>query len=162
PPIVAQLLLNRGMGDPEQAARFLKAPLNGLRAPELLPGVREAADHLFDAIRNGKRICVYGDYDVDGTTGTAILVQGLRLMGAGVDFYLPNRLEEGYGLNCEALRQIAQSGATVVVTVDCGICSLAEAEEARRLGLDLIITDHHEPKNELPNARTLVHPRLPR
>jgi single-stranded-DNA-specific exonuclease len=161
PPIVAQLLLNRGIADPEQAGRFLKAPLNGLHAPDLLPGVKEAADHLLNAVRSGQRICVYGDYDVDGTTGTAILCQVLRLLGAPVDFYLPNRLEEGYGLNCEALRQIAQTGVAVVVTVDCGICSLAEADEARRLGLELIITDHHELKARLPEARALVHPRLP-
>src|SRR5205807_5417849 len=97
----------------------------------------------------------------DGITGTAILWQCLHLIGAkAVEFYVPNRLEEGYGLNAEALRQIAQSGASLVVTVDCGIASLAEADEARRLGLELIITDHHEFKDRLPDA-ALVHPRLP-
>ncbi|HZY87983.1 MAG TPA: single-stranded-DNA-specific exonuclease RecJ, partial [Gemmataceae bacterium] len=160
-PIVAQLLLNRGHGEPEQARRFLDAPLNGLHAPELLPGVTEAAARLHDAARAGRRLCVYGDYDVDGVTGAAILLQGLRLLGAKPDLYVPHRLEEGYGLNRDALRDIASKGVSVVVTVDCGIASVAEAEEARRLGLELIVTDHHEMKDTLPDAAVLVHPRLP-
>ncbi|HLJ96314.1 MAG TPA: single-stranded-DNA-specific exonuclease RecJ, partial [Gemmataceae bacterium] len=161
PPIVAQLLLNRGLADPQAARRFLDAPLNGLHPPEQLPGIAAAADRLLQAIRDGRRICVYGDYDVDGTTGTSILWQALQLLGATVDFYVPHRLEEGYGLNAEALQQIAAGGASVVVTVDCGIAALAEAEEARRLGLELIITDHHEFKDRLPNASVVAHPRLP-
>lgn len=161
PPIVAQLLLNRGLSDPEAARRFLDAPLNGLHPPDRLPGVAEAADRLLQAVRDKRRICVYGDYDVDGTTGTAILWQALHLVGGSADFYVPHRLEEGYGLNVLALQQIAATGATVVVTVDCGIAAVAEAEEARRLGLELIITDHHELKEHLPAAAALVHPRLP-
>jgi single-stranded-DNA-specific exonuclease len=160
-PVVAQLLLNRNLREPEPARRFLTAPLVDLHEPALLPGVTEAAERLHAAVRHGRRICVYGDYDVDGVTGTAILVQGLRLLGAQVEFYVPNRLEEGYGLNCEALGQIARGGAALVVTVDCGIGSLVEAEEARRLGLELVITDHHEFKEQLPAAAALVHPRLP-
>jgi single-stranded-DNA-specific exonuclease len=160
-PIVAQLLLNRGVGDVEAARAYLRAPLNGLHPPQLLTGIREAVDLIVDAVRQGKRICVYGDYDVDGTTGTAMLWQALHLLGAQADFYVPHRLEEGYGLNAGALRQIAESGAKLVITVDCGIGGLAEAEEARRLGLDLIITDHHEPKHRLPEARVVIHPRLP-
>jgi single-stranded-DNA-specific exonuclease len=161
-PIVAQLLLNRGLPDPDAARRFLNAPLNCLHDPALLPGVSEAAERLHAAVQQGRRVCVYGDYDVDGVTGTAVLVQALRLIGAEqVDCYVPNRLEEGYGLNDEALAQIARSGTAVVVTVDCGIASLAEAEEARRLGLELLVTDHHEFKDRLPGAAVLVHPRLP-
>src|SRR5208283_1033817 len=94
-------------------------------------------------------------------TGTVILWQALRLINAQADFYVPHRLDEGYGLNAEALRQIAQSGAAVVITVDCGIAALEEADEARRLGLELIVTDHHEMKERLPDAAVLVHPRLP-
>jgi single-stranded-DNA-specific exonuclease len=161
PPIVAQLLLNRGLSSPEAARRFLDAPLIGLHPPTQLPGVSEAADRILNAIRDGRRICVYGDYDVDGTTGTAILWQALQLLRATVDFYVPHRLDEGYGLNAEALRHIASTGASVVITVDCGIAALAEAEEARRLGLELIITDHHEFKERLPEPAVLVHPRLP-
>jgi single-stranded-DNA-specific exonuclease len=161
PAIAAQLLLNRGVSDPHLARSFLKSPLAGLAPPEALPGIPNAVGLIAQAIRSGKRICVYGDYDVDGTTGTALLWQAFHLLGASADFYVPHRLEEGYGLNSAALRQIANSGAKVVITVDCGIASLAEAEEARRLGLELIITDHHEPQDRLPDASALVHPRLP-
>jgi single-stranded-DNA-specific exonuclease len=159
-PIVAQLLLNRNLSEAEPAKRFLTSPLAGLFEPELLPGVAEASNRLLEAVRQNKRICVYGDYDVDGVTGTAILLTALRLLGAVVEFYVPHRLEEGYGLNIQALRRLAQAGVAVVVTVDCGIASLEEAEEARRLGLELIVTDHHEPKETLPRADVLVHPRL--
>jgi single-stranded-DNA-specific exonuclease len=161
-PVVAHLLHNRGLTEPEQARRFLDTPLSGLHPPERLPGVSDAADRLLAAVRQGRRVCVYGDYDVDGLTGTALLLQCLRLAGAAdADYYVPHRLEEGYGLNAAALRQIADNGASLVITVDCGIASVAEAEEAKRLGLELIVTDHHEPKDRLPPADVLVHPRLP-
>jgi single-stranded-DNA-specific exonuclease len=160
-PVVAQLLLNRGLDAPETARRFLDAPLSGLHPPEMLPGVREAADRICAAVHAGRRICVYGDYDVDGITGSAILLTVLRLLGTNVQLYVPHRLEEGYGLNCDALRQLAADGCSLVITVDCGIASVAEAAEAKRLGLELIVTDHHEMKDVLPDAAVLVHPRLP-
>jgi single-stranded-DNA-specific exonuclease len=160
-PLVAQLLLNRGVREPDQARRFLDPLLKGLHLPQLLPGVADAVERLFRAIEAGTRICVYGDYDVDGVTGSAILLQALALLGARPDLYVPHRLEEGYGLNRDALRQIAKRDVGVVVTVDCGIASLAEAEVARELGLELIVTDHHEMKPTLPAASVLVHPRLP-
>lgn len=160
-PVVAQLLLNRGVHDADAARRFLQAPLTDLQPPAALPGAVAAAERLHAAIQQGKRITVYGDYDVDGVTGTAILWQALRLLNANVDFYVPHRLEEGYGLNAEALRQISRAGSAVVITVDCGISAVAEAEEARQLGIELIVTDHHEFKEQLPGAALLVHPRLP-
>ena len=161
PGVVAQLLLNRGLCEPEDARRFLDAPLNGLHPPELLPGVAEAAGRILDAVRGGKTVCVYGDYDVDGLSGAAILLRALQLLGARTRLYVPHRLEEGYGLHRDALRAEASAGVSTVVTVDCGIASVAEAEEARRLGLELIVTDHHEFKERLPDAAVLVHPRLP-
>jgi single-stranded-DNA-specific exonuclease len=160
-PVVAQLLLNRGIRESTAARRFLDAPLSGLHPPHTLPGAAEAADRLWAAAQARRKITVYGDYDVDGVTGTAILFQALTLLGADVDFYVPHRLDEGYGLNCDALRQIAAAGSRIVVTVDCGICSCEEADEARRLGLELIVTDHHEFLPQLPAAEVLVHPRLP-
>jgi single-stranded-DNA-specific exonuclease len=160
-PITAQLLLNRGLTTAEDARRFLDAPLSGLYAPDLLPGAAEAAARIHAVVGQGRRVCIYGDYDVDGVSGSAILLQCLRLLGAQPDLYVPHRLDEGYGLNCEALRQIAAAGASLVVTVDCGIASLEEADEAKRLGLELIVTDHHEYKETLPDAAVLVHPRLP-
>jgi single-stranded-DNA-specific exonuclease len=158
-PLVAQLLLNRKLGAPDAAGAFLQAALTGLREPDLLPGVPEAAERILGAIKKQQRICVYGDYDVDGVSGTAILLSVLRLMNATYEFHVPHRLEDGYGLNIEALRRLKAAGTDVVVTVDCGIASVAEAEEAKKLGLELIVTDHHEPKAELP-AALLVHPRL--
>ena len=160
-PVVAQLLLNRGVHQADDARRFLEPSLAGLHPPQMLPGVDQAAELLMQAIRDKRKICIYGDYDVDGVSGTSVLKQILLAAGGNIDFYVPNRLEEGYGLNAEALTQIAADGSSVVVTVDCGIASLAEAEVARRLGLTLVVTDHHEMKETLPCATVLVHPRLP-
>ncbi len=160
-PIVAQLLLNRGVHQATDARRFLDAPLAGLHPPALLPNVPAAAELLLTAIREKRKICVYGDYDVDGITATAILQQVLLAAGGTVDVHVPHRLDDGYGLNAEALTRIAAEGVSVVVTVDCGIASLREAEVAKQLGLTLIVTDHHEMKESLPDAAVLVHPRLP-
>jgi len=160
-PVIAQLLLNRGLAEPNEAKRFLESPLKGLHPPAALPGVPLAVERLSEAIAQGRRICIYGDYDVDGTTGTAILLRLLETLKAPAQFYVPNRLEEGYGLNGSALRELAASGVQVVVTVDCGIASIREAELAKQLGIELIITDHHEFKDKLPDASVLVHPRLP-
>ena len=161
PPIVAQLLLNRGVTEPAAARAFLDCPLVGLRAPHELPGAVEAADRLWAAAQARRRVTVYGDYDVDGITGAAILLQALRLVGAQADFYVPNRLDEGYGLNTEAIEQLAAAGTNTIVTVDCGIGSHSEAERARALGIELIVTDHHELHGALPAANVVVHPRLP-
>src|SRR5262245_22340164 len=160
-PLLAQLLHNRHVKDASQAERFMKAPLSALHEPELLPGMPQAVERLFAAIQDQRKICIYGDYDVDGVTGTAMLVTCLKMLGAQVEFHVPDRLEEGYGLNIDALRRLAENGVKTVVTVDCGIASIAEAEEARRLGLELIVTDHHEFRATLPAADVLLHPRLP-
>jgi single-stranded-DNA-specific exonuclease len=160
-PVVAQLLLNRGLKSPTDARRFLDAPLSGLHPPMSLPGIADAVERLYLAVEAKKKVCIYGDYDADGVTGTAILLGLLLQLGLQADFYVPHRLEEGYGLNVDALRQLAASGTQVVVTVDCGIASLDEADEAARLGIELIVTDHHEMKDRLPAAAVCVHPRLP-
>jgi single-stranded-DNA-specific exonuclease len=164
PHVVAQLLLGRGIADADGVRQFLDVRLSGLRDPEELPGAVGAAELLHQAIRDGRRITVYGDYDADGVTATAILLLCLKLLGAKADYYIPNRIDEGYGLNHDALRTIAGQGGDVVVTVDCGITSVAEAETARELGLTLIITDHHRPAvgaARLPCAAAIVHPGLP-
>jgi single-stranded-DNA-specific exonuclease len=164
--VVAQLLLNRGISAPECARRFLDSPLAGLYPPTMLPGVPEAAERIVRALAEKRRICVYGDYDVDGVTGTSILLGLLTRLSPEVEFHTPLRLTDGYGLNSERLRELSRSGVSLVITVDCGIASIAEAEVARELGLELIVTDHHEMKVGLdgpllPIAATLVHPRLP-
>lgn len=161
--LVAQILLNRGVEGPERARAFLAAKLNDLHDPETLPGVVEAADRVVRAVRAGRKVVIYGDYDVDGVCGTSLLWACLRLAGAGegdVDYYIPHRVDEGYGVNPDALRRIAtEMKAEVVVTVDCGISAVAEARLARELGLEFIITDHHTPGESLPEADVIVHPR---
>jgi len=170
-PLTAQLLFNRGLltdqdrtaltREHRQAVRaFLKPDLKTLPDPDLLAGANEAARIVAEKVRLHKPIVIYGDYDVDGLAGTAILWHLLRLAGADVSYYIPHRLEEGYGLNSEALRQIHQSGADTVITVDCGITAIDQARLARRLGLTLIVTDHHAPGETLPDADAVVHPRL--
>lgn len=160
-PVVAQLLANRGIHDPDLAKRFLEPNLVALHPPELLPGIRPAVERIAHAIQHDEKICIFGDYDTDGVTGTAILVTIIEKLGGKPSFYIPHRLEEGYGLNVEAIRQLHASGTSLLISVDCGITACSVADEARRLGLDLIITDHHELAAELPDALALVHPRLP-
>jgi single-stranded-DNA-specific exonuclease len=157
-PVVAQLLFNRRVACASDAAMFLSPQLAGLHRPDELPGARAAARLLADAVRAGKRIVLYGDYDVDGVTGVAILWHALRVAGAEPQFYVPHRLEEGYGLNAAAIETLAREGAQVIVTVDCGITAVAEAELARSLGVTLIVTDHHQPGREWPVAAVVVHP----
>jgi single-stranded-DNA-specific exonuclease len=160
-PVVAQLLMARGIVGQDEVRDFLECKLSSLRDPALLPGVPAAAACLMSAVRERRKITVYGDYDVDGMTAVSLLLQCLRLLGADANFYVPRRIEEGYGLNAEALRTLAAAGTKVVVTVDCGISGVAESLVARELGLELIITDHHEFAAELPTAAAIVHPRLP-
>ena len=161
PAIVAQLLLTRGIDNPEDVKQFLEPKLTGLRDPAELPGATLAAELLFAAVESQKKITIYGDYDADGMTSTAILLRCLRLVGAKVDFYVPNRMEEGYSLNAGALRKLAEQGTEILVTVDCGVASVAEADIAAELGLTLIITDHHQLADSLPVAAAIVHPGLP-
>ena len=160
PPAVAQLLWNRGSRDVDAVGRFLDTSLRILHPPALLPGVDPAADLLIQAIRDKKKICIYGDYDVDGATGIAILWRTLVSLGADSTFYVPHRLDEGYGLNSRAIEEIAQT-CQVLVTVDCGIANVAEVGLARTLGVEVIVTDHHEFGPALPDAAAIVHPRLP-
>ena len=161
PLVVAQLLLGRGIDDPQYVQHFLDARLSGLRDPDQLPGLANAADQIHAAIQTGDRITIYGDYDADGMTSTAILLRTLRMLNAQVDFYIPHRIDEGYGVNSDALQKIAERGTKLIVTVDCGITSVTEAQVARELGIKLIITDHHAMADELPAAAGLIHPRLP-
>jgi len=159
-PLIAQLLHNRGIDDPEAVRRFLHPRVQDLHPPEAMPGAVQAAQVLADSVREGHRIIIYGDYDVDGITGTAILWHALTQLGADVDFYVPHRLEEGYGLNADAVARLAADGAQTIVTVDCGITSADVARLARERNVRLIITDHHEPGDELPAADAVVHPAI--
>jgi single-stranded-DNA-specific exonuclease len=172
-PVVAQILLNRGVSEPEDCSNFLRPSLKCLHAPDLIPNLMHAADRIAKAIRDKEKIVVYGDYDVDGITAVAILWHAIRCLGGEVQYYIPHRIDEGYGLNAEALTQICDSGAKVIITVDCGITAVGPAKIARERGVDLIITDHHEwheiaapltdenPGPILPTCYAIVHPRLP-
>jgi len=161
-PLLAQVLIARGMSDAEAAKAFLNAKLSDLNDPALLPGVEAAADAIVRALQQKRRITIYGDYDVDGVTGTSILWHCLQLCGGRVDYYIPCRMEEGYGLNQAAIRQLHEEDPQrLLVSVDCGIASVREAALAKELGLELIITDHHTLGEQLPDAAVLVHPRLP-
>lgn len=159
-PVLAQLLLARGIAQPDAVRSMLECRLTDLRSPELLPGCEAAAAVLHQAIRDRQRIVIHGDYDVDGMTGTAIMWLCLRMLGAEVSYYVPHRIDEGYGLSSDTLRELARQ-ASVIVTVDCGIASVEPARVAAELGVQLVITDHHEPGPELPVAAAIVHPRLP-
>jgi len=158
PTLVAQILHTRGVDD-AQMSPFL-TPRAGDAGPSLLD-LDRAVERLRGALAARERIVVYGDYDVDGIAGAAILVRAFRHFGVSVAAYIPNRYEEGYGLNAAALRQLAADGARVIVTVDCGITAVHEAQVARELGVDLIITDHHHAPAVLPEAYALVNPRRP-
>ncbi len=159
PPLVAQLLYNRGIDLGDNPQEFLAPRMSDLHAPDLLPGARQAAALLAAAVRSGKRIVIYGDYDVDGMTAVAILWRILREAKADVGFYVPHRLEEGYGLNLEAVGKLADEGAQVLVSVDCGITAVEVARHAAETNLELIITDHHAPQDRIPEAAAcIVHP----
>jgi len=161
PAVVAQLLVSRGVYRAEDARLFLDSKLAGLRDPMELPGVADASAIVLDAIQKSLPITIYGDYDADGMTGAAILVNGLRLLGADVTYFVPNRLEDGYGLSCEAIEKLHRRGRKVIISVDCGITSVEQAALCKRIGITLIITDHHQLADELPDAAAVVHPRLP-
>lgn len=159
--LTAGLLVNRGQTDPAAARRFLAPVLTALQDPVRVEQVRRAAGILADAVRAGRKITVYGDYDADGITAAALLIKCLRCAGAEPAAYVPLRETEGYGLHADALRQLRADGTEVVVTVDCGITALDEARLARELGLTLIVTDHHEPLAEPPDAAAVINPKLP-
>ena len=158
-PVMARLLAIRGHSEPEQAARFLKPALSHLLDPWLLTDLGKAVDRLLAAIARRERIVVHGDYDVDGVTSTVILRRALELMGADVTHFIPERLRDGYGLLPATIDRLHADGARVIVSVDCGIRAPEAARRATELGLDLIITDHHEPDAELPQALAVVNPK---
>lgn len=158
-PVVARLLAIRGIGDVDAASRFLNPSLDHLLDPMGLADMDRAVDRLLRAISQRERIAIHGDYDVDGITSTVILRRALELLGGDVIHFIPERLRDGYGLQPAALERLHADGVHVVVSVDCGIRGAEAARRARALGLDLIITDHHEPDTELPDAYAVVNPK---
>jgi single-stranded-DNA-specific exonuclease len=147
----ASVLVRRGYGDPGEAKAFLASQRPG-HDPMLLGNMADACDAIRRAVASGKRICVHGDYDADGICATALAVTVLRSLGANVDWHLPSRFEEGYGVSIDTLARLAREECGLVITVDCGITAVAEVAEARALGLEVIVTDHHRPGDELPDC----------
>ena len=158
-PLMAQLLYNRGVTDPAQVEPFLAADKRLLGDPFLLPDMDKAVARVYRALLCGEAITIYGDFDADGVTATAVLTQGLSQLGGRVTPYIPRRIEEGYGLNHAALERLHREGVSLVVTVDCGISTVAEVERAQSMGLDIVITDHHTPLPVMPPAVAVVDPK---
>jgi single-stranded-DNA-specific exonuclease len=157
--VIAQLLAARGFDDPTAAARFLKPTLADLHDPMAMAGLREAVVRLEAAIARGEPVAIHGDYDVDGITSTVILRRAIELLGGNVAHFIPERMKHGYGLQVDAIERLAAEGVRVIVSVDCGIRGADAARRARELGVDLIITDHHEPDDTLPDALAVVNPK---
>ena len=159
PVIVAKVLLNRGFTDAAEAKKFLDKNADSFYSPNLLCDMDKAVARIKEAIEKKEHVVVYGDYDVDGITSTALLVSYLRGHGVNAQAYIPDRQNEGYGINKAAVKKISESGATLLISVDTGITAFEETEYAKQLGCDVIITDHHECKQELPNAVAVINPK---
>ncbi|MGJ7912260.1 single-stranded-DNA-specific exonuclease RecJ [Neobacillus sp. LXY-1] len=159
-PLVASLLVNRGL-DTVDSARYFLFGKDEFHDPFLMKGMDVAVKRIREAIETQEPILIFGDYDADGVSSTSVLMITLRDLGANVDFYIPNRFTEGYGPNEPAFRHAAEQGIKLIITVDTGIAAIHEAGIAKELGLDLIVTDHHEPGPELPEALAIIHPKLP-
>jgi len=157
--ITAQLLYNRGVTEPSQIEQFLQADSRLSGDPLLMPDIHQAVARTYQALLSGESIAVYGDFDADGITGTALLAQGLESLGGRITPYIPHRLKEGHGLNSAALEHLQQQGISLVITVDCGITGVSQAAKAKKKGLDIIITDHHTPLDELPPAIAAIDPK---
>jgi single-stranded-DNA-specific exonuclease len=160
PTVMAKILINRGIDNVDDAREFLYPSLDHLIDPFLMIDMDKAVDRIWAAVDAGEKIMIHGDYDVDGVTGTSVLVRSIGHLGAEVTFYIPNRLEEGYGISKEAIDACGERGVTLLVSVDCGITAVQETEYARSCGVDVIITDHHQ-TGEMPNAVAVVNPKRP-
>ena len=157
--ITAGLLVNRGMSSAQDAEAFLSASLSDLPSPFLMKGMEEAVRRLCRCVYEKEKVAVYGDYDVDGVTATSLLTSFLRALGCDVTYYIPDRFTEGYGVNSSALRTLKQKQVTLVISVDCGITAADEVAEAKTLGIDFIVTDHHSLLGQLPEAAAILNPR---
>ncbi len=161
PELIAELLFRRGMSTDKQIEEFFNPNLENLCDPYLFQEMQIAVDRTLLAIEKNELIIVYGDYDVDGTTATALLYLGLKRIGANIDFYIPHRMIDGYGLSLSSLEQIKEQGCSLIISVDCGVNALEEIRAVKDLGMEIIITDHHNPKDELPPAVATINPKLP-
>ena len=157
-PITSQVLINRGIEDELQAETFLNPRLTDLPSPLLMKDMEKAVSRLFQALSNGEKTAIYGDYDVDGITSTSLFFKFLKGLGMSVLTYNPDRLTEGYGINSEAVDKLFSEGVTLIISGDCGITAYEEVEYAKGLGIDFIITDHHRPPDKIPEAFAVLNP----
>ena len=158
-PLVARLLVGRGVSNGDAARQFLDPKLDHLHSPYMMKGMREAIARIQQAVANRDRILIYGDYDVDGTTAIIILKKAIEIVGGAAEFHVPHRIRDGYGMKDDVIERAAESGVRLVISVDTGIRAFAAAEAARRVGLDLIVTDHHLPEDgQLPHALAVLNP----
>ncbi len=161
PAILQQLLFNRGYSNDADARAFLRGQTGYDTSPFQMTGMEAAVERILYALDHHEPVVVYGDYDVDGVTATVLLVEALNTLGLQASGYIPHRFDEGYGLNKEALKNLKEKGVGLVISVDCGVRSPDEAEYARQIGLDLVISDHHHPAESLPPAFALINPKQP-
>ncbi len=162
PSIMARILLNRQIDSFEKAYNFFRPDLENLHDPYLMNGMDQAVDRLHHALLNGENILIYGDYDVDGVSAASLLYLALsRMVGPKVSYYIPDRITEGYGLSEKSIREVAENGISLIITVDCGVTAVSEIQLAKELGLDTIVCDHHQPSEELPPAVAILDPKLP-
>ncbi|MCB5224874.1 MAG: single-stranded-DNA-specific exonuclease RecJ [Candidatus Cloacimonadaceae bacterium] len=161
PRLVAEMLYRKQLRTPQQIRDFFEPQLSHQHDPFLFPDMEKAVQRILKAIDSSERITIYGDYDVDGTTATTLLYLGLKRLGAIIDFYIPHRMIDGYGLSLGGLDQIKDSGTSLIISVDCGVNALEEIEAINAQGMEIIITDHHNPKEELPPALAIINPKLP-
>lgn len=158
--LLAQILINKGITEENEIEIFLNPKRNNFYDPFLMPDMEKAINRIISAIQNKEKILIYGDYDVDGITSTTVLKKFLEERGANPEYHIPNRLKEGYGLNKQAIEEIAKRGTQLMITVDCGISAIEETEFAKSLGIETIITDHHEPGDILPNAYAIIDAKI--
>jgi single-stranded-DNA-specific exonuclease len=162
PKIIVKILINRGLDDRDKIEGFINPKMEDLSDPFKLSGMDKAVERIVDALRKNERIMVYGDYDVDGVTASSLMFLVLNKLGAQVIYYLPNRLVEGYGLSEDGIHEAEKRGVSLIVSVDTGVTATQEVEFARASGIDVVITDHHEPGETLPNSVAIVNPKVDR
>ncbi len=160
-PFVGQLLVNRGIRTDEEAAKFFGGGMRDIPNPFLLAGMEEAVSRIEKAVGDGETVAIYGDYDADGVTSTSLLCEFFRSFEADTIYFAPHRVKDGYGINRNAIEELGRRGATLIISTDCGITAVEEVEDAKELGIDFIITDHHLPGEKIPDAVAVVNPKLP-
>ncbi len=160
-PLMVRLLLGRGLSTPEQIAMFLETAVDHFHDPFLLKGMEESVARIRKALDGREKIRIYGDYDADGVSSTSLMIMLMQRLGASFDYYIPHRIHEGYGLNTGAIDAAREAGVTLIVTVDTGISAFEEVNYANKLGIDIIVTDHHEPPAVLPDAFAIINPKQP-